>query len=137
MTSYQTSLTHEPGDAVVPARHPGMIELCLHSQGAVRPPAQLMNLHDLRRQLGVGASRGLANACPVPTRGDTQHPIHPDDRVGGLLPFHKLVYLSPDRVGLLCEEGRGFFQDLSLFAQIRFSLRSRRSSSCSSLVSPS
>jgi hypothetical protein len=104
------------------------------------PRLAVRNLEDLGLQLlvGVRASRWLAAPpCPVPARGDTEHPAQGRDRIRGLLQLDKLVPFHGIELVSRAKKAAAFTKISRSSRRIRFSRRSRRNSSRSSVVRPS
>src|SRR5579871_1040616 len=102
--------------------------------------AALVDCANLLRQLRVrlrARRQALFAPGPIAARGDTQHMAQPSDGMVRLLALHELV--DPHRNPLLswAKKAAAFFRISRSSRKMRFSRRKRRSSSCSSLVSPS
>src|SRR5262245_53530776 len=140
MTPLEAGAPHETRAAFAPTSRPRCSKLRLDPRDTVRTTTRLMNLADLRTQpyvaLGTGREGAFAPG-PIATGGDPQHTAEGHDGRGGLLAFDELVCCHRSAPVSCAKKAAAFFKISRSSRKIRFSRRTRRRSSCSSLGRPS
>ncbi len=129
---------HHPRDPLAADRHAGVSQFGMNPRRAVRPPAAGMDRLHTRRQVRIGlrASRQWPpTPRVVPARGDAEHAGHRGDTETSLIRTHEPVDL-PGPVSR-ANQAVAFARISRSSRRRRFSRRSRRSSSRSSVRRPS
>ena len=133
-------LLHQPGHPLLADHLTRLLQLGVEPRPAVHLPVLVVGLPDLEHQLRVSLRPGrgrTAHPSVVAAGGESQHAAHRPNRIVGLIRLHELEPRSGIELLSRANQAAAFFRISCSMRSPLFSRLSCRSSSRSSVVSPS